>query len=479
MYKRLLKDTSLYSISTVLARGFALITVPIYTRILSPADYGVLDLLSYTAAIVVLFMGAALDHAVARFYQEAESELDKKRIASTVLFYNIFIFAVLIPVVKPVAEVLAHGWLDNQVGPETVVLVFIFIWVNAIFYITNNQLKYCFLAKESALCNIGNVIVSIVLGFVFIVYFRWGVFGLFLGQVIGQGLFSLLALYYGRASYALVFHWATLRRMLVYSLPLVPGTLSFYAMQYVDRYVLNDLKGLHEVGLYGIGARLASLVYLLLQGFQGAWHPIVMKSFKDEDAPARFSVVFNYYLIVMLTIMVGLSLFGKEILSLLTTLAFRQGYVVVPLLVFSAIMASIGGFFTYGIQIAQKSHIRLFLNFSALIINVVLAYIFVPWLGIIGAALSTALSFVFLTAVGLMFSQQLYYVPYKWPSIIIAAVFAVAVSNSILFIDFDITIAGITTKAVVVLVVAFVLARLLDIPLNIGKLFRNGYRFRH
>jgi O-antigen/teichoic acid export membrane protein len=466
MYKRLLKDASVYSISSLLARGFSLITVPIYTRILSPSDYGALDLLSYTAMLVVLVMGAALDQAVARFYLDATENSEKKRIASTVLIYNLFVFALLIPLVVPLASQLAHKWLDDQVDETTVVLVFIYIWMHAIFYIANNQLRYLFLSKQYALCNIGNTIFSIVLSFVFVVYLKWGVFGVFLGQVIGAGLFALLSLYYARESYALVFHWKSFKRMLVYSLPLVPGTLAFYLMQYVDRYVINQLTGLYEVGLYGIGARVASLVNLFLMGFQGAWSPIIFKSFREKEAPEKFKVVFNYYLFAVLTILVGLSLFGKEILLLLTTKTFSQGFVVVPLLVLAAILASIGQYFTYGIQIAQKSHFTLFLNSASLLINVVLNYVLIPRLGIIGAALATVLSFVFLSVVGMSLSQKLYYVPYRWVNILAAGLLATAISNSVPVLNIDITWQVVMAKVGVAFIVMFILSRLLDIPLD-------------
>lgn len=466
MYKRLLKDASLYSVSSLLARGFSLITVPIYTRILSPADYGALDLLSYTAVLVVLIMGAALDQAVARFYLDVEDDSEKKRIASTVLIYNIFVFALLIPLAKPLAGWMAHGWLGDQVDEATVVLAFIYIWVNAIYYIANNQLKYLFLSKQFALCNIGNTVLSIVLSFVFIVYFKWGIFGIFLGMTLGAGLFALLSLYYARASYALTYHWGTLKQMLVYSLPLVPGTLAFYLMQYVDRFAINALSSLHDVGLYGIGARLASLVNLFLMGFQGAWSPIVFKSFREKEAPEKFKVVFNYYLFTVLTILVGLSLFGREILLLLTTKTFSQGFVVVPLLVLAAILASIGQYFTYGIQIAKKSHYTLFLNCVALAINVALNYFLIPWLGIIGAALATVLSFVFLTVVGMRLSQKLYHVPYKWLNIVAAGLLAVAISNSVTLVSFDVTWQAVVAKAVMAMIVVLVLSRLLSIPLD-------------
>ena len=463
MYKRLLKDASLYSVSSLLSRGFSLITVPIYTRILSPADYGALDLLSYLAVLIPLFTGAALDQAVARFYLDAATEEDKQKIASTVLYYNIVIFVIFIPVADFMANYIADTWLSNQVSKETVLLVFVFIWIHALFYIANNQLKYLFLSKQFAFCNIGNTVLSTVLCFTFIVYCRWGVFGVFLGQAIGQGCFALVSLFIARKSYALMFDWRWLRKMLYYSLPLVPSTLSFYVMQYVDRYVINQLRGLDEVGIYGIGARLASLMNLFLMGFQGAWHPIVMKTFRDPGAPSRFKVVFNYYIFITSAILIIISLFGREMLLILTTATFSRGYVVVPMLTSSAILASIAGYFTYGIQISKRSSIRLLINVVGLIINIMFNYLLIGYFGIVGAAMATLLTFSFISITGMIISQNLYHVPYEWPRVFGVGVISVCCSNSILIFPLKISFEIIICKSIIFVVALFLIVKLLRI----------------
>ncbi|MCD6322432.1 MAG: oligosaccharide flippase family protein [Clostridiales bacterium] len=476
MYKRLLKDASLYSVSSLLSRGFSFITVPIYTRILSPADYGALDLLSYLSVLVPLFACAALDQAVARFYLEASTEKDKQKIASTVLYYTIFIFFIFIPIADFMARYIATTWLSNQVTKGTVLLVFVFIWVHSLFYIANNQLKYLFLSKQFAFCNIGNTILSTILCFSFIVFLRWGVWGVFLGQMIGQGCFALVSLFFARKSYALIFDWEWLRKMLRYSLPLVPSTLSFYVMQYVDRYVINQLKGLGDVGIYGIGARLASLMNLFLVGFQGAWHPIVMKTFKEPGAPSRFKVVFNYYIFIASAILIGISLFGREVLLVLTTATFSGGYVVVPMLTFSAILASIAGYFTYGIQISKRSSIRLIINVIGLVVNIVLNYCFIGYWGIVGAAIATLLTFLFISIAGMIVSQKLYYVPYEWFRLAIVAIISVFCSNLVLVLPLKVSLLIIGTKFILCLISLLFIAKLLRIN-NLKQLFLEAKNF--
>jgi len=466
MYRRLLKDATLYSASTVLARGFSFLTVPIFTRILSPADYGALDLLTYMAMMIFLILGAAIEQAVGRFYVDNRDEAGRREIASTALFYNVIVFALFIPLAPWLAQRLSAGWLDGHVGPGTVLIVFGFTWAQAVFNATNNQLRYMFMAREYALCNVGNVILSTLLAFGFLVWLRLGVAGVFLGQMLGQAVFAGVSIYLARGSYGFTFKWPVLRRLLKYSLPLVPGTIAFFAMQYVDRYALNELKGLSDVGVYGMGARIALLVNLFLMGFQGAWLPLMLEKFREPGAPIQFRNVFNAYLLVTLTLLVSLSLLGQEMLLLLTTPEFAQGYTLVPLLVFSAILGSVAAYFTYGIQIAEKSHYRLTLNVAALLISVVLNFTLVPIWGVMGAAIANVSASLILVIPSLIISQRLYHVPYQWAGIIGATVLAFTVSCSVIFAHYQATGLGVAVKLFAIMLLIPVMARLLGVPLD-------------
>lgn len=474
MYKSLLKDASLYSVSTILARGFSLITVPIFTRILSPADYGALDLLSYLAIFMPLLFGLALDQAIARFYIEAETELEKKRIASTVFFYTLTALFLVALVASLFADRLAASWLSNQVGSGTVVMAFILVWVNSVFYIANNQLKYMFAARKYALCNIGHTVLSTALSIWFIVSMHWGVFGVFLAQTISLACFAGLSLYYARSAYAMTFDWSRFKSMVHYSLPLVPSTVAFFGMQYVDRYALNELKGLHDVGIYGIGARLASLVFLFLTGFQGAWHPIVMKTYREPGAKEKFRTVFNYFVFVTSSILVAVSLFGPEALVVLTTAEYSQGYIVVPLLIASAILSSIGNYFTYGIQIERKSRFRLYINVGGLIINIILNVFFIRMLGVIGAALATFVSFLIMAWASMAASQRLYYVPYEWGRLLTSLGIALAVSHVVVASPLGISMQMILLKLVLTAISILAIGKMLRIaaPRNIVAAFQ-------
>jgi O-antigen/teichoic acid export membrane protein len=442
MYRTLLKDTSLYSISTVVARGFSFITVPIFTRILSASDYGALDLLSYAAMFIPLIFGLALDQAIGRFYIGADED-NQRRIASTVILYYIVVLFFISLAGMPFAGYLAEYWLDNQVDAKTVVMVFVYMWVLSVYYASNNQLKYMFESKNYALTNVGNTVLSAVLGILFTLILRLGVFGLFLGQSISLAVFSLISLYFGRKTYTFVFDWAHFREMTRYSLPLVPSTIAFFGMQCADRYALKELGSLTDVGIYGVGARLASIIQLFLMGFQGAWYPLMIKNHANPEAKDQFRQVFNHFIFIMSAVLIIISLFGKEILTLLATSRFSSGFIVVPLLIGSSILATIANYFSCGIELRKKTIFKTYMNIAGLILNIILNIVFIRHFGLLGAALATFITLLMMAVAGMTISQRLFYVPYEWGKVVVTLVVAMAVSLTILVYPFPISACSI------------------------------------
>lgn len=414
MFKTLFRDSLLYSTSSILARGMSFITVPLFTRVLTPTDYGALDLLSYVILLGPLILGLSLDQAVARFYIDTEDVFEKKKIASTViLHYTIIIFA-LVLLLLPTAPWFSSIWLQNQVDLSTIIIVFICMYIRSLYYAANNQLKWMFLSKKFTICNVGYVIVSTCASLYFVVILHMGVKGVFLGQILGGIIFTILSLYYGRGAYAFIFDWQIYKKLIAYSGPLVPASISFFLMQYVDRFALKELTSLRDVGIYGIGARVASLIQLMLMGFQGAYNPLVIKHYKDPNAPENFAKVLNYFFVGTLIMLVIVSIFGKEILIILTTPAFYEGYTVVPLLAGSAILSSIAIYFTQGIIIAKKTKYRAYINIGGVVLNVVLNITLIHFFGFIGAALATFISFLIMAVIAMKISQKYYFVPYEW-----------------------------------------------------------------
>lgn len=466
MLRALLRDGSLYTATAIAGRMLSLLTVPIFTRYLTPADYGVVDLLTYLALFVPLLVGLALDQAVARFYADAPDDEERRRIASTVLLYFVFGLLLVALLAMMAADVVATGLLHGETDVATVRMAMVFLWLNAVFFITNNQLKYMFKARLYALSNLGNAVVGAVLAVAFLSVGEMGVLGVFLAQSASLALFTLVSLFAARSAYRIVFHLATLRRLLQYSLPLVPATVAFFVMQYVDRYVISELRGLEEVGLYGIGARVAGLVNLILWGFQSAWYPLIMRNHASPDTPRQVATIFSYYVLATGTMLVLVSLFAPEILRVLTTPDYYAAYQYVPLLIAAAVLCSIANYFSFGLQIARKSMQRMYINLAVIVVNIAAAVLLVQQFGAMGAAIAAFISFSVLAVVSLGFSQRYYAVPYRWGAVLSAGAVAILGAHLVLVFPETGEIVWLPVKLLVAASAGFLMSVLLGIQLT-------------
>lgn len=397
--------------------------MPLYTRVLSPADYGSLDLLTVFAGIINLTIALEVSQGVAHFYA-AEQDPDRKvAYASSAFWFTLACYSVFAMLMLMFTDSLAH-WIMGQPGLETAFMIgIVYIWINGVFYLIQNQFRWELRSKHYA-------IISLLMSFVtagvsvWLAYgLRWGLEGLLIGMVVGALAGSGLGLWWLRSSFRFRFDAARLREMLVFSAPLVFSGVAVWISLYIDRIMINHFLSVDEVGLYGIGYRLASVAGLVMVGFQGALTPLVYTYYRQAETPRQLARIFRFFLVFALMVFLGLSLFATDILRLLTTEPFYGGAVVVIYLVPAMLLANMY-IFAPGMGIAKKTHYLIWINVGGALLNIVFNYLLIPVLGIVGAGLATMLGYLAVFAVKMMVSQHLYHVPHLWRPIVASVLVA-------------------------------------------------------
>jgi O-antigen/teichoic acid export membrane protein len=152
---------------------------------------------------------------------------------------------------------------------------------------------------------------------------------------------------------------------------------------------------------------------LVMVGFQSALTPLVFTHYREERTPRDLADIFRLFTAFAAMFFLGLALFAPEILRLLTTPAFYGAAPVVAYLV-PAILLSNMYIFAPGIGIAQKTHIILWISLGGAAVHLGLNALFIPWLGLPGAALATLAGYACIFAAYMTASQRLYRVPHAW-----------------------------------------------------------------
>lgn len=435
MIRAFLKDSVIYAIPALLSRGISIFLVPLYTRVLSAADYGSFDLLIAFSSFVSLVVALEISQAVARFYTGTEDKNYKVSYASSALWFTVFCYLVFSVVALAFSKPLSVFVMGRDGLVHIFQLGILYISLNAIFSLVQNQFRWELKGKNYAIASL-LLSFSSALGAVVLAYFmKLGLFGLVWGLILGTMIGTLYGLWNLRTSYRLQFDMARVREMLVFSVPLVPAGLAVVASIYIDRIMISYLMTIDDVGLFGVGVRLASIVGLLMVGFQGALTPLVYTYHRNPETPAHLAKIFRYFSAFALLLCAGVSIFAKDILKFMTSPEYYSAATVVAFLAPAALLAQMY-IFAPGIGIAKKTHLMIWINLSGLVVSVLLSWFLIPLYGIEGAGVSTLISYIFVFA-AYMCSSQLYYpVPHSWFSILVSCLLCCVTVATVLWLDF-------------------------------------------
>jgi len=263
-----------------------------------------------------------------------------------------------------------------------------------------------------------------------------GVLGIFYGSLFGNLISLFFTFYYGRDNYGLEFDKTALKRLLRFSIPLVPASIGVYTMSFVDRFLINHYLNLSEVGIYGIGFRIASVSTLIMAALNSATTPLIYANYKNVDTPFQLSRLFQIVIFGALLSTLLISVFAKGILIIFTTPEYYGAAVVVPLLLANGFLSRLYDY-TPGLAIAKKTKTIAVIYISGAIFNVILNFILIPLFGIIGAGISSILASTFVFFTNLHYSQKIYFIPYKAKILILSCLSVIVHIFIAHFISFE------------------------------------------
>ncbi len=455
MLKRFIGDALTYTAGNILVRGVSIVLVPFYTRVLTPGDYGALDMLTVLAGLINVTVALEITQGLARHLPEAQTEDQTRGFASTALWFAFGAYSVFL-----VAGMLGAEWLARIVlgegGSASLMRVAIAtIWMNGMFYLVQNQLRFTMRPTAYSVAGFVYALVSLGLAVVLVLGFHLGVAGFFYGQIAGAIAGLAVGFFYARKSYGLYFDRKLLKEMLAFSAPLVPSSLGVFGMVYVDRIAIRKLMTLHDVGLYGVGYRLVSVIAILLVGVQRAIVPLIFAQFREKETPSHLARIFRLFVAAGLIMWAGVTLFSHEILALFTTPAFYEGAKVASLLAGATLVSNMYMFMP-GLDLEKKTSIVGVLNLTGAVMNTALNFALIPSLGIRGSALATLLSSAFVFAGYTVLSQRYYHVPHEWSrlaAVVIPTVVLTSWIGSLSPVPWDMTalkVAGLLVAALLI-----------------------------
>jgi O-antigen/teichoic acid export membrane protein len=423
MIRRFFADSAVYGVAALLSQGIGLLLFPFLAHHFSPQEYGVIDILSLTAILANLTVALEVNQGLGRHFVDA-SEAERVDYASTALLFTVGAYTMFAAVTLTLATPLTHVLLARGVDPWITRVAIIWIWIAGIVYLAQDQLRWRRRPHAYAVVSVTTATVTAGSTAILVLGIGVGVIGALLGQLAGALAAALVVFGLSKDAYALRFDRHKLSVMLAFSLPLVPSSIGVFLNSFADRLVLLHTRSLADVGIYGVAFRIATVVSLLLAGFQGAATPLILARHQHPTTPGELARIFRLFSAVALIAFLVVSLFADTEVRLLASSAYARADILIPYLFLSVLLFGVY-IFAPGLTIAKRTRTLALVSLSAGLLNLGLALALVPPLGIRGAGLATVLSSAWFFVLTMFFSQRHYTVGHDW--VRLGAALAVAI----------------------------------------------------
>jgi O-antigen/teichoic acid export membrane protein len=455
--KRLVFSLAAYQVADVVSKFIAVLLLPVYTRYINPAGYGVVELLANGVIFISIIVRFGMIEAFLRFYFVDQDPQRRNALARRAVGFLLVATTVAAAILFAAAVPLSKIVLSYR-DPTTFRIAVLGLWT-----FTNLELAYALLRVDErlrtyAIASLSNVAMTIVASVVLVVGRGDGARGLLLGN-------------YGASTLVLFALWWTMRERLLphrrgaeplpvllrFGLPTVPAEASVYALSIVDRYYIYHHRGPALAGLYSIAVKLAGAVAIIVRAFQYAWPPLAYSVSDDAEAARLYGLVTTYYLLVSGWVVVGLALLGRWVLRLLTAPAFYGAYRALP---WVALGWALYGLWVVFLVIAGRARVTT-RNFPAslagLLANIVLIVVLVPPLGIAGAGIALCGAYIVMLTAMYLLTRRAFRVTFEWRRLAqLAVVFgALSVAGDLLLPTHGVV--GLLTRAAVFALIPLVL----------------------
>jgi len=429
MKTKLIKNTAVYTFAGMIPFIVSFLMLPIYTRFMSPDDYGVLGLLNSLSAFLLVFMGLQLANSLFRFYFEYDLA-GVKRYFSTVVYTSILTNVVFITLFHIFGKGILH-----LMFPEAeityipyILLIMITAFFTSLSICASLLLKVQEKARAVLIAALVHVILGVGLNLFFVVHKGMGAVGVLTSSAINSLCHAAFLCWMVRSYFVAKFDFSMLKSAFSFSVPLIANALSGVLFIHTDKWVLGYSVPIAQIGLYNIAQRISAFMQVTVKSFKDSYTPSFMSdSVKDKAlAGEKYGRMITKWAVGISILALGLALFSEELIKLMTPPNYHAAYRFVPPLVAAYIFGGLY-FFCSNIFLFEKKTAAIpLITFAAGAFNIGSNIILIPLFGALTAAYTTLVAYALTFVLALLFSRRHYRLDFDWMAL--AQIFGAALA---------------------------------------------------
>lgn len=395
-----------YSVTVVVRRLGAVLLMPVYTRYLTKADYGVMDLLDTTIYLVTILVGMRRADSLLYFYSLAADDQERNRILSTSVLGSYLLGLAVALMGIAFSPAVARLALGGEQFASYATLAF-----GTLFFVMPVESGLAFLRQQgrAALCSglsTASLLLAIVLNVILLVGFGMRVEAFLWSNLITSAALSVYLTCYCLRRSGFHFHLRSFWNDIRYGAPLAVHGIGMLLIHRGDRFFLASSAPLGEIGLYALAYKIGMLVSYLHTPFDQYWRAQVFTILKRPDGEHLYVRAYTYLALAMTSGMVALVVFLRPVLRVMAGAEFAGAAAYIPLLLLAYVIRSLGDQMRTCLRVEGQTWQEAKITGLATVFCLIAYAALIPPFGVWGAVWATVLTFLAMLVLSVWISQK-------------------------------------------------------------------------
>ncbi len=376
-------------LSVILLNGISIITGPLFSRMLETSGYGSLKVINIQVGMIAILFTLQTQGTLANARVEYPEE-EQKAYQSAAMGLSVFAFlcfsAVVLVFLEPISRLLGH---------QPFILYLMLLQAFGTFAVSflNTKFVYEFKAGRNLLTSLGVTLVTFVLSIVLILQMPQDI--RYYGRVIAisatYGIIGVPACIFILAKGRTFFHRGYWKFCLALAIPSVFNQLSDAILGQSDQLMLQQMIGETEVGIYSLAWTFGNIMYVIYGALNKTWCPFFFEEMKEGKRDAMLAKTRNF-LELFTVLSMGFMLLSMEVYHIYADRTYWSGTMVVPVFVACYYLNCLSNFPINYEYFHKKTKVVATVTVLSAIVNIALNFFLIRAMGLMGAAVATAIS---------------------------------------------------------------------------------------
>jgi O-antigen/teichoic acid export membrane protein len=431
----LASDAAFYGATRAVLKSLAFLLVPLYAHFLSPGEFGRLELVLATVALVDVLISAGMDGVFARFYFEHDEEGWRSKIITLyLLIESVYPALVVFPLV-----IFSASLSDRVFGVETYAGFFVIALVD--IYLTNivdlpmNLTRLRRKRRRFAFYSLTRGLTQILFTILLVAVWHVGVRGILIASLVSVCIAFVITLREYVFDLTRKIDWRVGLEMIHFAWPGIIGGLAFYSMNLFDRFFVKHYHGLADTGLYGVAFRYSQVVVVAVLAFRMGWTPWHYPWLKSGRHPEMVARGAAYYFFATGFLAVLVAAWILPVFHLLMPERYWDATRAVAPLSLAAAATGAYTVFAVGLNVTKRMRLLPPLAVCGAALAIGLYFLLIPPFSFVGAAWATYAAVVGLALLVVTVSNRIYPIPWDWWRILAVAGGATGLCLAALAVD--------------------------------------------